>query len=366
MSDKYDLSSVVPDVVTQAHLDEHALNVTEIDSPEQQRWAYSHLMSRSFGIKDFDGRQINNMKPMDDPWQALKRVREAISKSTIDPLVDDDYKALRAATTFDDKLKLAQSRTDWWKCSAVPAIKDAVNGDRLSQDDLAFLETDLSDEDRALIARTQKIERGRRLRGLHHDRISPSHLRTDDELDEAGRERLKELRDVARDRRVVAEYEAKVMQQNAWIPVAAVKRLGKDLRPIISEAGRTVLEYAETHEGDLDGYEDLFLGLDPDERGMLSPIIHMLKPNRDDTWLVGDAARAFWDQAVGVLANALRAVEGVVVRSVVDGESYQALREAEADLRLANQDKMREWGFFGDAIIGAVGTLPYIGYAMVP
>ncbi|NLD97286.1 MAG: hypothetical protein GX635_09200, partial [Synergistaceae bacterium] len=93
---------------------------------------------------------------------------------------------------------------------------------------------------------------------------------------------------------------------------------------------------------------------------------HMLKPNRDDAWLISDAARAFWDQLKGIPVNALRAVEGAVVRSLVDGESYQMLREAEADLRLANQDKMKEWGFFGDAVIGAVGTMPQIGLSLVP
>lgn len=113
---------------------------------------------------------------------------------------------------------------------------------------------------------------------------------------------------------------------------------------------------------------DQFTSLPDRDRERLAPLMGMVRGYRDGADTVAGAAYyRFMDTISNTMAGTVEGLESFVRRSMVNAEDYQRQAEIWADVRNATEEKSRsfrkDWGGFGgwaaDAVVGAVGNLPY-------
>lgn len=318
-------------------LNKEALNVTSTDGDDKQCWAANNLLKSALGIESVDGAILNNGVPM-NPSEYLLRVQNAVNTGTWDALLSADYKKMRELDgNFDGQLALAKEKLGWWDAKVAPGVKNTVmqvrNSYVLTLDDLKYLtDDDITPEHRVAVEK------------FHNEQIP-----LPDAFAKGGASYIKK----ASDRRLVAQFKARVAAENQWLKVATLK-------PALSPAGRDVLDWAMIHEGEINDKSTEFMKLGLEEQKMLAPVVHELKYQRD-TWLAADAGRAFVVQLVSSLVNAGRTVLNAGRRTAVDPKEDREQAESRAMLRLANRERMQDWGFFGNSIICAVATIPSMG-----
>ena len=114
---------------------------------------------------------------------------------------------------------------------------------------------------------------------------------------------------------------------------------------------------------------DQFTSLPDRDRERLAPLMGMVRGYRDGADTVAGAAYyRFMDTLSNTMAGTIEGLESFVRRSMVNAEDYQRQAEIWADVRNATEEKSRsfrkDWGGFkgwaADAVVGAVGNLPYM------
>ncbi len=358
-----------------------ALGMSPGDTEDNCRWAAFYL-SGKLGINSVDGAIYNNRKPM-APRDYLKKMQEVWKARDISTLYDDEAKGYRAIDgEAPDALEQRYAYAMQHASNSVgnrlgTMASRAVARDRITADELEWL----TDEERKEAGGINK-----RMDERPYDDFSPmarfipatpedakayaEKARKHGE-NEAERKRIEketeprraELKTLAEKRRAVAAYEKKLSEQNAWQTVLAGKQL-------LSEEGQAIVDMAEAHKDDLVGaVGEKFRELqrkDPKEAATLAAIIHALQPSADDNTVAGDAMRAFGRMMFETPVGALKTVVNVVERQIVGGEEYQRRREAEAEWRRAFEPMQKEHDFWGNAVVGFAGTIPYMAYAALP
>lgn len=169
--------------------------------------------------------------------------------------------------------------------------------------------------------------------------------------------------DVLEDERRVGTFKAQMVDRNRWAYLAG-------LHGNITENAERVLTMAEKSAGNA-GHPALlaeFEKLTTAEQRSISGALQMLHYGKDPTFktFLGDMARSFADTLGMVTVGAARGAADIVRRTYMDADDYRDMVERRNLLEEANRERMVEWGYLGDTVLGVVSTIPYMAAAAVP
>lgn len=294
------------------------------------------------GSNDFSGNFQFNAAHDQAMRDALASVRDTLSPEEA-AAVDEWFGTEQAAglASLHNDFFAAEAQFAGRRRELEAQIRDlgASGADTWRQDqELAELQ---SEYDRRLHEQAGRVDRTREMRG----RISEIYRRHADDI---------------RDEQRLPAYERQLADDNLWATVSG-------LRGAVSDRAWRVVEMAQdsarnpTQKRVLDEFEKL----STTEQRSIAGALHALHYGRD-TYLLGDAFRAFWDTAAQTVGGSARAIADVFRRGVMDGEEYRDMVERRALLEQANSERMKEWGYFGTSVIGAFSTIPYMAVAAIP
>lgn len=215
-----------------------------------------------------------------------------------------------------------------------------------------------------------------------------------DPFSDTERGRLDALRGRIATRRRIAAYDAKMRAQNVSLQYMAVKdSLSEPAREIFKSAIRGPLParvFGKTGEGTTGeilaplaiapwnaksyvmsaGFPtrlfDQFKALPPNEKQIVASLVYDARHTSQDGWLKTAGTR-FLDMAVRVPVEAREEyITDAFRRAIMTDEEWNTFNQTRALLTQATDYKPQDFGYFGNSVIGAVATLPYMGYAMIP
>jgi hypothetical protein len=177
---------------------------------------------------------------------------------------------------------------------------------------------------------------------------------------DAAAKKVEEHRQNLLDRSAIAEYQSQLFADNVWYQYQLVRgKLDPDTDAIVKDAF--------THKTMTPSMADKFRNLkDGDQQRLASSLIYGAKL-QGDRQLLWDAGREFANTLVDVPKDAAESLfVDSVKRLVMDDATYQKQAETAALLEQIEAPRMAKYGYWGQSAIGLAGTLPYMGYAMVP
>lgn len=333
--------------------------------PDRVRWAAVTLCKETLGFESMTGREFTPDQRDLDPASYLQKMKKIIVDGSLESLWSPDYKAFQAIPKEDvqGRVKYVREKSpDKFSEKAGEWASKAWHGSQLSNDELSILGEDFTPEDRSLMDQLRKIEKDRR-RLTVKDANNPfalERIEREKAEYEVKRKRIEELRQLARDRKDVADYEAELMRQNAW---AVVAQASKGLDSVFAEE---IVEHALAHKGKLDPERlDKFSLMSLEDQRKVIPMLHTLREASDGRSWVEDLARGFVRSVVETPFKAGNYLFYKGVQAIYqDDELYQTMAEQRALLELANEAPMADWGGLGNAIVGVATSLPYGWYSL--
>ena len=393
----------------------------ETDTPDRLRAGAFAIMSEGFGIKDptgrvFSGAQQNALDPKEyfakaracwdagslapvqsEGWNAYHDAAEKGDRATMRRLARENIRGEDAGDDFvswidrNDNFD-GRSDQDWGERNKrmkaeFDSIRDAMSEEDIAEIDAFFgpdglgtkrdeffksershyearraLESEIARKEAAGVDTWREAQELERLDAEYAGRLHGAAAGEDDA--EKALSRVEAIRrkyhDVLRDEQRLPAYERQLADENLWATV-------QGLRGAVSDDAWRVVEMAQQSAGSPTQKRvlDAFGKLTTTEQRSIAGVLHALHYGRDTT-LVGDAFRSFWDTAAQTVGGSARAIADVFRRGVMDGEEYRDMVERRALLEQANSGRMKEWGYFGQSVVGAFSTIPYMAVAAIP
>lgn len=181
---------------------------------------------------------------------------------------------------------------------------------------------------------------------------------------EAVRMRREEI-DLLQKVRTIEEYEGRNARALRYFKAVKALDLVSDANAqlIIKDVMNRTAEQAEKMSGfsavDLMNRFDQIT--DINEKRIVASVIQDFQPEKGK-WLATEALVAGWEAS----KNLLQGIINAAYRPFLDSDEYQAYMENLAVTETAFSSRRKEWGTFGNAVIGAVSTLPYMSAAAIP
>lgn len=305
--------------------------------PDRVRWAAVTLCKKTFGFESMTGREFTPDQRDLDPSAYLRKMKKIAVDGTVESLWSPDYKAFQAIPEEDFQARLKHVREkspDRLSERAGEWASKVWHGSQLSDDELTLLGEDVNPEDRALMDRENAEYKTKR-------------------------KRVDKLRQLARDRKDVADYEAELMRQNAWATVAQASK-GLD-----SVFGEEIVKHALAHKGRLDPERlDKFSSMSLEDQRKVIPMLQALQEASDGRSWAGDIFGSFLRSVVEI-PNRIALSSSAAWKRNVDGEATcDLVFEIRAMRKLATTAPVRDRGFLGNAFVHISSMLPYAGCAI--
>lgn len=361
-------------------------------NPDDVRWAAVTLCKETLGFESMTGREFTPDQRDLKPAEYLQKMKKIVVDGTVESLWSPDYKAFQAIPKDDlaarvkyvrekSPDKFSEKAGEWWseqrndgmtredlllvpdideagrKAQAILSQKRGIIQHMKAQKAILSQKRDIRERIEALEA-LGDIGAFKGVASFGDTFVELDSVLTEEEVENA-RKTLEPWRQLARDRKDVADYEAELMRQNAW---AVVAQASKGLESVFAEE---IVEHALAHKGKLDPERlDKFSLMSLEDQRKAIPMLHALREASDGRSWVGDVAHGFVRSVVETPYKAgnylfYKGVEAIYQ----DSELYQIMAEQRALLELANEAPMADWGGLGNAIVGVASTLPYMGYA---
>ena len=305
--------------------------------PDSVRWAAVTLCMQTLGFESMTGREFTPDLRDLKPAEYLQKMKKVAVDGTVESLWSPDYKAFQAIPEEDFQARLKHVREkspDRLSERAGEWASKVWHGSQLSDDELTLLGEDVNPEDRALMDRENAEYKTKR-------------------------KRVDKLRQLARDRKDVADYEAELMRQNAW---ATVAQASKGLESVF---GEEIVQHALDHKGKLDPERlDNFSSMSLEDQRKVIPMLQALQEASDGRSWAGDIFGSFLGSVVEI-PNRIALSSSAAWKRNVDGEATCDLMfEIRAMRKLATTAPVRDRGFLGNAFVHISSMLPYAGCAI--
>lgn len=346
------------------------------------------IMQEWAGITSVDGRIFSGREQKAlDPREYYQKAIRAFREGSLDSLWSDEYREFHEAKARGDKAAMramaakkikgegvghaVREAYDKYSQSYLTDVDRGLNSirDALSPEELAILDAPravdpeyealleeystpsmydspaygLQDPQRAAVAARQaqldreRFDRHDELYRKHHSEIE-------------GERRL-------------ASYERQLEDENLWAVI-------ESLKGHISDGAQRVVDLAlqRGNEPTSTAVMNEFEKLSTPEQRSIAGILQALHYSRGDGgWtLARDAGNAFMDTLESVTVGAVRGAADLVRRTWMDGDEYRDMVERRVLLEDANRERMNDWGYLGNTVIGVASTIPYMAAAAIP
>ena len=169
--------------------------------------------------------------------------------------------------------------------------------------------------------------------------------------------------DAIEDEGRIKRYKAQLEDENLWAVV-------KSLDGHITDGAQRVLDMALKSGDDPTNriVMNAFERLSTPEQRSIAGVLQALHYGRDKNFatFLGDLGRSFADTLGMVTVGAVRGAADMVRRTYMDSAEYRDMVERRTLLEDANRERMLDWGYLGDSVIGVASTIPYMAAAAVP
>lgn len=169
--------------------------------------------------------------------------------------------------------------------------------------------------------------------------------------------------DAIEDEDRLKRYKAQLEDENLWAVV-------KSLDGHITDGAQRVLDMALKSGDDPTNriVMNAFERLSTPEQRSIAGVLQALHYGRDKNFatFLGDLGRSFADTLGMVTVGAVRGAADMVRRTYMDSAEYRDMVERRTLLEDANRERMLDWGYLGDSVIGVASTIPYMAAAAIP
>lgn len=151
---------------------------------------------------------------------------------------------------------------------------------------------------------------------------------------------------------------------NALINAKNTLRRWAMMRPLLSDEADNLLQHIMADKPRDDVFDAKFMALPDDQQEVVMMLGYDLR-NTPDKNLLRDIVREFLNGGKRLFVNAGREARDIWMLGETDREDFQKQAEIKARMEeLWAPKRSQEYGYWEDAIIGAIGSLPYTGFTM--
>ncbi|MDI9598147.1 MAG: hypothetical protein QM323_01455, partial [Acidobacteriota bacterium] len=341
-------------------------------APDEMKRAAARRVSEAVGLPDPDGR-VWKGKPFATGAEYLSFMRGMLKSGDVwEYAATDELKAFEAA---DDagRVKIARGALGFVDRAAEAAGRRVPEGYGFA--DGAPELKDAPEDVLAANARLRADREARRRYNLEQTASSEPFRepRAKEEAD-ADKKALDAWRNTRADRELVNAHREKLLRDNLWLAWLSVT-------PALSDRGREIAS-GLFRDGTIRG-EDVadFQRLDEKEQEAVARLARLSRnPAAGTFWnTLGDAGIGFFNGVVTLPLNAVKQIDTLTtsIDQAVFGKDAGLIDNAEMNRRARTEQRLREalddpagidpsgadHGYLARSLIGAVSTLPYMGYA---
>lgn len=331
--------------------DEEVLSAlaTRPDAPEVMQLGAAMTIAKFRGIESPDGSAFNGGKPL-EASDYLARMQTLVREGA-GAIATPEYQEYFALPEGEAREEFAAKQMSWWDAKVAEPVSEfaSTTASFLEGDELANAPDDVREASERLRAQAAVGLR-------NYETAAPPPEYYGDEQD---RKTIKAFRDAARRRRIRSEYEAKLISENAFAQFEGVR---KELSPAAEEIVTAAFRSQTLPKPMIDDFKALPF----EQQRLVSALIHSARrPSERNA--AAEAARGFIHMLVDVPYKTIQHF-GVdsIRRALTDEEEYNRFAQTRALLAEAEAPRLKEYGFFGNTLIGMASTIPYMGWTMVP